>query len=243
VAGREVLTIDACAGPRLGGSSAVAAALGPPVPAPGEPAMSTVDPRRCALVMIDMARDFVEEGGMIASAGGPAYRDAARGIVPTLQKLIAAARTAGVTVVHAADCHEPGDPELRKWPPHSIKGTTWAEILPEIAPVPGDRVLPKTTYRAFQSTGVDAERKARGIDTIYMTGLHTDDGCRHTSGDAFQKGYDLVWVTDALEAFTPEQHAAGLDYDKAWYATDPDRQFKTADEVVADWHSAVAKVA
>lgn len=76
-----------------------------------------------------------------------------------------------------------------------------------------------------------------------MTGLHTDGGCRHTSGDAFQRGYDLVWVTDALQAFTPEQHAAGLDYYKAWYATDPDRQFKTADEVVADWHSAVAKVA
>ena len=67
-----------------------------------------------------------------------------------------------------------------------------------------------------------------------MTGLHTDCCCRHTSGDLFQRGYDIVWITDALQAFTQEAHEAGLEYYKTYYATDNDRQFQTSDEVVAD---------
>jgi isochorismate hydrolase len=48
------------------------------------------------------------------------------------------------------------------------------------------------------------------------------ESARHTSGDAFQKGFDLIWVTDALQAFTNEAHQSGLDYYKAWYAIEPE---------------------
>jgi nicotinamidase-related amidase len=204
--------------------------------------MSAINPSRSALVLIDMAHDFVDEGGTIADAGGPDYRARARGIVPKLAQLVEAARAAGVAVVYATDSHTPDDLELKKWPPHSMRGTHWAEILPELAPADGDIVLPKTTYSAFQSTDIEAILKERGISTLYMTGLHTDCCCRHTSGDAFQKGIDLVWVTDALQAFTEEAHQGGLDYYKMYYATEPERQFKTTDEVVAEWQ-AVAKAA
>jgi hypothetical protein len=53
----------------------------------------------------------------------------------------------------------------------------------------------------------------------------------------------LIWVTDALQAFTDEAHQSGLDYYKAWYAIEPERQFKTADEVVATWESGAAQTA
>jgi nicotinamidase-related amidase len=197
--------------------------------------MTEIDRRPAALVLIDMAHDFVDEGGTIADAGGAAYRERARGIVPRLARLVEAARAAGVTVIYATDSHTPGDVELKKWPPHAMRGTRWAEILPEIAPAAGDLVLPKTTYSAFQSTDLEARLAERGIGRLYITGLHTDCCCRHTSGDAFQKGIDLVWITDALQAFTEEAHQGGLDYYKIYYATEPDRQFKTTDEVVAEW--------
>lgn len=200
--------------------------------------MTAIDPSRAALVLIDMAHDFVDEGGVIANAGGADYRRRARAIVPNLERLVEAARATGVTVIYATDSHTPEDVELRKWPPHAMRGTHWAEILPEIAPQDGDIVLPKTTYSAFTSTDIDAILEDRSINTIYMTGLHTDCCCRHTSGDAFQKGYDLVWVTDALQAFTEEAHQGGLDYYKMYYATDPDRQFKRTDEVTASWQAA-----
>ena len=116
-----------------------------------------------------------------------------------------------------------------------MKGTEWADIVPELAPQSGDLVIPKTTYSGFQSSDIEEQLRSRGVETLYVTGLHTDCCCRHTSGDAFQKGFDLVWVTDALQAFTDEAHDAGMEYFKAWYATDPDRQFKSSEQVVADW--------
>jgi DNA-binding transcriptional regulator YhcF (GntR family) len=61
-----------------------------------------------------------------------------------------------------------------------------------------DLVIEKTTYSPFVSTGIDDELRKRGIRRLYITGLHTDCCARHASGDAFQRGYDLVWVTDAL---------------------------------------------
>ncbi len=200
--------------------------------------MTAVEPGKCAIVLVDMARDFVEEGGFIANAGGPEYREKAKAILPPLASMLDAARKAGVTVVYSTDCHNPDDLEMRKWPPHSMKGTEWAEIVSELEPQNGDLLIPKTTYSGFQSSNLEDQLRSRGIETLYITGLHTDCCCRHTSGDAFQKGFDLVWVTDALQAFTDEAHESGLEYYKAWYATDPDRQFKTSDQVVADWGQA-----
>lgn len=197
------------------------------------------DPRTSAVLVIDMANDFVHAGGTIADAGGPAYQARARAIIPPLARLLAAAREAGVTVIYATDAHTPADLELLKWPPHAMAGTPQAEIVAELAPQPGDVVLGKTTYSPFVSTDIDRILRDRGISTVYVTGLHTDCCCRHTSGDLFQRGYDLVWVTDGMQAFTEEQHLQGLEYFKAWYATDPARQFRTVDGVVEAWKDAV----
>jgi nicotinamidase-related amidase len=191
-----------------------------------------------ALVVIDLANDFVYAGGVIADAGGPEYQALAQRIIPTLKRLVEAARKAGVTVVYATDAHTPDDCELRKWPPHAMRGTHEAEIVPDLAPQEGDLVLEKQTYSPFVSTDLDAQLKARGVTRLYITGLHTDCCARHTSGDAFQLGYDLVWVTDAMQAFTEEAHASGLEYFKAWYASDPERQLRTTDEVIAEWEGA-----
>jgi nicotinamidase-related amidase len=203
--------------------------------------MSTVqstNPRESALVIIDLANDFVYPGGVIADAGGAAYQARAQAIIPTLRRLLEAARRTGVTVVYATDAHRPGDDELRKWPPHAMKGTTQAEIVPDLRPQPDDLVIEKHTYSPFVSSDIDERLRARGIKRLYVTGLHTDCCARHTSGDAFQRGYDLIWVTDALQAFTEEAHRQGIEYFKTWYASDAGRQVRTADEVIAEWDEA-----
>jgi nicotinamidase-related amidase len=197
--------------------------------------MNTTDTSRSALVVVDLANDFVHAGGVIADAGGAAYQARAQAIVPTLKRLIEGARAAGVQVVYATDAHTPDDCELAKWPPHAMKGTKWAEIVPDLTPRTGDLVLAKTTYSPFVSTRLDEELRGRGITTLYVTGLHTDCCARHTSGDAFQLGYNLVWVTDALQAFTDEQHRQGLEYFKTWYAINADEQLLTADQVLESW--------
>jgi nicotinamidase-related amidase len=190
---------------------------------------------KSALVIVDLANDFVYPGGVIADAGGPAYQQRAQAIIPKLRRLVEAAREAGVLVVYATDAHQPGDSELAKWPPHAMKGTHWAEVVPELAPIQGDLVIGKTTYSPFVSTDMDEQLRRRGITRLYITGLHTDCCARHTSGDAFQRGYDLVWISDALQAFTEEAHQAGLEYFRAWYASDAEGQIRTTDQVVEEW--------
>lgn len=204
--------------------------------------MTNLAPRRpathgeSALVVIDLANDFVFAGGTIADAGGPAYQARAQAVVPTLKRLVEAARRVGVTVVYATDAHLPGDDELRKWPPHAMKGTPQADIVADLRPRRGDVVIEKRTYSPFVSTDIHEQLRGRGIRRLYVTGLHTDCCARHTSGDAFQRGYELVWITDALEAFTDEAHRQGLEYFRAWYAADADRQLKTAAEVIGEWN-------
>lgn len=191
-----------------------------------------------AVIVIDVANDFVNPGGVIAEAGGTDYQARARAIVAPLARLLDAARATGVMVLYATDAHGESDTELRKFPPHSMKGTWNAEIVPELAPKQGDVVIEKTTYSPFVCTNLDDVLRSRGIERLYVTGLHTDCCARHTSGDAFQRGYDLVWVTDALQAFTEEAHRTGLDYFRAWYATEPEAQFRTTDQLVAEWSAA-----
>lgn len=200
----------------------------------------TIDVKRWALIVIDLANDFVYPGGAIADAGGPDYQRRAQAIIPTLQRLVAAARNAGITVVYATDAHTPGDAELQKWPPHAMQGTPQADIVPQLAPLPGDLVLTKRTYSPFVSSAIDAELRQRGIERLFITGLHTDCCARHMSGDAFQRGYDMVWITDALQAFTDESHEAGLEYFRTWYASDPARQLQTAAEVIEQWAAVTA---
>jgi nicotinamidase-related amidase len=61
-----------------------------------------------AVLVIDMANDFVYPGGTIADAGGPEYQQRAQAIIPRLAKLLAAARSAGIPVIYATDAHSAG---------------------------------------------------------------------------------------------------------------------------------------
>lgn len=195
-----------------------------------------------AVLVIDMANDFVYPGGTIADAGGPEYQQRAQAIIPRLAKLLGAARSAGIPVIYATDAHTPQDTELRKWPPHSMAGTHQAEIVADLTPQPGDLIWDKQTYSPFLNPEFEEMLEERGITKLYITGLHTDCCARHTSGDAFQRGYDLVWVTDALQAFTDEAHKTGLSYFETWYATEPKSQLKTVAEVVNEWSKIPATV-
>jgi nicotinamidase-related amidase len=197
---------------------------------------------RSAVLVIDMANDFIYPTGVIADAGGAEYQGRAQAIIPPLERLLDAARDAGMLVIYATDAHLPGDSELKKWPPHAMKGTKQAEIVAGLRPGPDDLVLEKQTYSPFLSTDLENILRREGVTRLYITGLHTDCCARHTSGDAFQKGFDLVWVTDALQAFSEEAHRTGLEYFKAWYATDPARQFRTTDQLVEEWSKAPAAV-
>src|SRR5437879_4837561 len=193
------------------------------------------DLQHSAVVVIDMANDFVYSGGVIADAGGPDYQQRAQRLIAPLGRLLAAARRAGVTVVYATDAHTPGDSELRKWPPHAMAGSWNAEIVPGLAPEPGDIVLGKQTYSPFLNPAFERTLAERGLTRLYVTGLHTDCCARHTSGDAFQRGYDLVGVTDALQACTDEATQERLESFTHRSSHDPARPAPRARRAGSGW--------
>ena len=162
-----------------------------------------------AVVLIDLQNDFFT---------GPLKIQRVIDIVEPLQRLVVAARKNDVPVLYSVDAHYPQDVEVvRKWGNHAIKGTKGAEVIPELQPdASKDYVVEKRTYSGFYETGLDPLLRSfyggDGVKTVVLGGLHTNMCVRHTSADAFFRGYHIVIAKDGVEAFTVEEHEQGLKY-------------------------------
>ncbi len=182
---------------------------------------------RPAVIIIDMLNDFVT-GELRAERAGR--------IIQPLRKLVEAARKQKIPVVYSNDAHYPVDPEVvHKWGGHAIKGTPGAEVIPELAPKKEDFVVEKRTYSSFYETGLEPLLRSiyqgEGVKTVILGGLHTNICVRHTSADAFFRGYKIVIAKDGVEAFTQEAHEEGLKYLKDVY----NAEIRTADEIVKEF--------
>lgn len=178
-----------------------------------------------ALVVIDMQRDFIEPGGFGASLGNDVSR-----LVPAIAPiaaLLAAWRARGWPVVHTREAHRPdlsdcppskrerGNPALRIGEPGPmgrllISGEPGADILPELAPAPGELVLDKPGKGAFHATGLDELLRSRGITHLVFTGVTTEVCVQTSMREANDRGYDCLIVEDATESYFPEFKAATL---------------------------------
>jgi nicotinamidase-related amidase len=177
-----------------------------------------------AVIIIDMLNDFVT-GGI--------KTERATHIVPNLKKLVEAARKHNVPVIYSNDAHLPNDPEVvQRWGKHAIKGTKGAQVIPQLRPTTKDYVLDKRTYSSFFEAGLDSLLrslyKGEGVKTVILGGLHTNICIRHTSADAFFRGYKIIVAKDGVEAFTQEEHEEGLKYLKYAYNT----KAMTVDQII-----------
>jgi len=161
-----------------------------------------------AVILIDVQNDFFT---------GPLKTKRVPAIIQPLQRLLVAAHKNGVPVIYCIDAHYPQDVEVtRKWGNHAIKGTPGAEVIPELAPDKADYIVEKRTYSGFYETGLDPLLRSLyggdGAKTVILGGVHTNMCIRHTSADAFFRGYHIVIVEDGVEAFTEKDHKEGLKY-------------------------------
>lgn len=163
-----------------------------------------------ALIIIDMLNDFVD---------GSLANPRAEAIVPALERLLAHARREGWVVVFSNDAHEPGDPEIAVWGEHGMAGTPGAEVIPELAPRLGEReiVSPKRFYGAFDSTGLEEQLRALGVDEVVLAGQHTHICVRHTSYEAFRRGFRITVARDAVCTFEGVDEEQALDYLRGVY--------------------------
>lgn len=210
---------------------------------PARPGPFMLPLRHAALVLIDMQRDFVEPGGFGASLGNDVTR--LQAIVPTLQRLLAAWRAAGGTVVHTREGHRAdlsdcppakrlrGSPGLRIGDTGPmgrllVQGEPGHAIIPELAPIEGERVLDKPGKGAFFGTDLQAWLAARGISHLVFTGVTTEVCVQTSMREANDRGFDCVLIEDATESYFPEFKAATLAMVRAqgaivgWTATSAD---------------------
>jgi nicotinamidase-related amidase len=137
---------------------------------------------RTALLVCDMLVDHL-------TPGRPMEVPRARAIVPAVARRIAEARGAGVPVVFVCDRHAPDDPELAEWGAHAVEGSEGAEVWPELAPLPGDRIVAKPTYSAFTASSLEQVLDELRVDTVVLAGCATEVQLLTTATDALQRGF------------------------------------------------------
>lgn len=190
-----------------------------------EPEAVTVDLERTAVVMIDMQRDFLEPGGFGETLGNDVSL-LARAIEPC-RALLDGARRSGVFVVHTREGHRPdlsdaprakverGAPSRRigdRGPMGRIliRGEPGHDIVPALAPLPGEPVVDKPGKGAFYATDLHTILQNRGITSLIVCGV-TTEVCVHTTvREANDRGYRCVVPGDCCGSYFPEFHEVGL---------------------------------
>lgn len=183
------------------------------------------DPARTALIVIDMQRDFVEPGGFGAALGNDVTPCAA--IIPTVARLIAGARTAGLPVIHTRECHAPdlsdcppakrnrGAPSLRigdEGPMGRIliSDAPGADIVADLAPVAGEIVIDKPGKGAFYATSLTDDLARLGTTTLIFAGVTTEVCVQTTMREANDRGFLCLLAEDATASYFPEFKSAAL---------------------------------
>jgi len=82
----------------------------------------------------------------------------------------------------------------------------WTELVPELGTQPGDILISKQRVGAFIGTGLDEILRERGVTQIFLTGVATRSGVEATARSAFDHGYNVVFVTDAMTDMDAEAH-------------------------------------
>lgn len=199
---------------------------------PGPPAVDAVPgafdlpPGEVALIVIDMQRDFLLPGGFGETLGNDVSQLAA--VVPPLQRVLEAARAAGLLVIHTREGHLPdlsdlpeaklkrGKPSLRIGDPGPygrilVRGEYGQDIIDELAPLPGEIVLDKPGKGAFYATDLAEILRTNGISRLIVTGV-TTEVCVHTTvREANDRGYDVLVLSDCVGSYFPEFQRIGIE--------------------------------
>ena len=179
-----------------------------------------IDPAHTAILLIDMQKDLVYDGFLCDQAG----RDlaATRSVIPTMGRLLNAARSSGALGCHVGfwplpDHGSDSAPWLaqRRRSTYSsdvlcIADTEGAEFIDELAPIEDELVIHKHRYSAFKGTDLDMTLRARDIKTVITTGVSTNVCVESTLRDAFETGYYVCIPSDATASWDMSLHESTL---------------------------------
>ncbi len=184
-----------------------------------------IDPGKTAVVLIEYQNDFTTEGGALHGAVKDVMAET--GMLDNTSRLVEEARRAGATIVHApisfaAGYGELGDPDkvygILKGVVDSnafVKGSWGAAFCDQVAPHDEDIVVEgKRGLDTFATTNLDFILRSRGVETVALAGFLTNCCVESTMRTAYEKGYDVVTITDCTAATSDEEQrvAVARDY-------------------------------
>lgn len=185
------------------------------------------------LVVVDLQRYYVDPKASFVSFFESVHPGASHYIsqrcrdivVPNLSRVVGRTRALGRPIIYLRLCgtrddrsdlhrhflkcyHEAlaaGFPAL-----YPLASEPLAEVLPEVAPQPGDHVLDKTTYSGFTSSSIESLLRSLKLDRLVMTGLATSQCVETTARDASDRGFGIVHLEDCQADYHEISHRASL---------------------------------
>ncbi|WP_341729072.1 cysteine hydrolase [Brooklawnia sp.] len=181
-----------------------------------------IDPASTALVLIEFQNEFATPGGVLHDAVAEVMDST--GMLGNTVTLVAKAREAGVTIMHAPITFAPGYGELTRHPYGILKGVvdgnafvkgTWGgTIVDDLTPVDGDILIEgKRGLDTFASTNIDFILRSKGINTIILGGFLTNCCVESTMRSGYENGYRVLTLTDCTAATSTAEHENAIAYD------------------------------
>ncbi|MEO7230298.1 MAG: isochorismatase family cysteine hydrolase [Candidatus Limnocylindrales bacterium] len=177
-----------------------------------------LDVRRSALVLLDYQNYGVHPDGYWSKAS-PGSAERAAPAVERTTRALAAARAAGLTVIHVANAWREGHPDINPHTPwqadgkaagRSTEGTWGVEFYEPLAPANGELVVRKRAVSGFAGTELDRLLLIHDISTLVIAGIVTNFAAEGTARDASDRGYRVVVLADCCESVSDEWHAFAI---------------------------------